>query len=269
VYLLYQIGIDPVNSLRAITSLAAAICYLFMVLHFKNSTLALVALPILALVTGVLEVGREENADSIAAMLFAGAVYFIGRKSHFGLAFLVLLPLARSDTILLVLLFLPIVFSMYSRNWFLVLALASISLSSHYAVNHYFENYGWAMQFYVVHVQYLPTPADIQIDLRPSQYFGAIGKGIPKLIFNTPFLVFCLFQLIVGAIYLGSNSHRQNSANKTCTTRKFNWIVSLICVAYVLAHFLTFPSMLTRYFAGQYFFVSIYALTLISTFRTK
>ena len=266
-----SLGIDPVRFIQLYTSISVALGMLLFGMLFLPylSRSAILALPIVALLTGTLETARFEGADAIAFGLFGWFAFSFANKSKLCLFPLLLLPMARSDMALLVFCFLPLLKFQIRISWLHIATCALAVLIAYFFVSHYFGNYGWAMQFYVVHVNYLARPAEADIQITFSVYLNSLLKGLALLIYNKSFLFFvfsCFF--IVGNFYnnlmikFPSNIYEfmQEKSNAL-------YCLCFVSILFVIGHFLIFPLAHTRYFSAQYLCVGLMLLYIYSNIR--
>ena len=262
-YLAYKSGVNPILYMRLQSSVAAALGVLLFTLvlaQYCRSWLVL-AVPLLALISGVLDVARFEGADALSFLGYAAAVFLFARRSRWALLVLALLPLTRSDMVIYSIPAILYFAYVFRGNITLSLLAIVVCLSAYFGVNFLFANYGWVKQFYVAQIQYLSHPADISVTLSVSEYIGAVIRGSMKLIYNYQFQFFALISVIICSAYY----MRMAISGLRVIADEYALGLCLLAVYFVGAHFLVFPSMHTRYFAGQYLHVAIFAVVVVDT----
>ena len=261
-YAAYKVGVNPIFYMRLQSSVAAGLGVLLFTLILAGYSHALLVflMPFLALISGVLEVARFEGADALSFFGYAIVVFLFLKRSWWTLAILVLLPLTRSDMIIYCVPAL-IYFACVFRERLLLVALAiAACLAVFLGVNYAFDNYGWTKQFYVVHMQYLSYPADTTVSFSFYQYITAVLRGTVHLIINYHFQFFFLMAVIVcSACYM-----RLRDRGICGVREEYALGLCILSIFFVIAHFLVFPIMHTRYFVGQYLHVIVFAAAVVS-----
>ena len=266
------IGVSPIPVLRLQSSIAAGLGMFLLMLAFKPKTSPSVWLlmPISALFCGVLEVARFEGADALMFLGFSLFVYLYLRNSLWCLLIIALLPITRSDAVIMsVLLGILCFIEFRSRSWLVVVSLVCACLT-YLSVNAYFGNYGWAKQFYVVHIEYLEYPADVNVRISIKDYLYAILKSFRSLFYD---------KALIGSVIVAT-------VFTVCFFRKFatpigfiknlgnnpNWklyVLGVASIGFFILHYLAFPHVLTRYFASQYLVLQLCVLALWSADRIE
>ena len=266
-YAAYKAGVNPILYMRLQSSVAAGLgVFLFtLILACYGRAWLLLLMPVLALVSGVLDSARFEGADALSFFGYALAVFLFLKRSWWTLVVLALLPLTRSDMVIYcvpVLIYFAFVFRV--RLLFVVLAIA-VCLSVYLGVNHAFGNYGWVKQFYVVHMEYLAYPADVNVSFSFYQYLVAVIRGTLHLVLNYQFQLFILMAVILGSVcYL-----RFRERGRIDMREEYALGLCILSIYFVIAHFLVFPIMHTRYFAGPYLHVTVFAAAVVSKLASE
>ncbi len=262
-YLAYKAGFNPILAMRLLSSIAAAIglCFFYFLLRDRLHGYAILFIPAAVLLGGVLDVARFEGADALSFCFFAMAVYFINKRHWLGLLLIALLPITRSDMIVMVLILAPYCFIVYKNARIAVVLSAVVGFVLYMLCNGIYGNYGWQKQFYVVHVQYLAYPADVETVVTPELYLQGLFRGSKKIIYNNPFMFFVLGFGVVCA-YLFNRYKRQGM--EALNHNVVAWLAFLGGL-FVFAHYIIFPSMNVRYFAGQYILVALMAMCIVQS----
>lgn len=261
-YLAHEAGFNPILYMRLQSSIAAGLGVLLFTLVMARyvSGWLVATVPLLASISGVLDVARFEGADALSFVGYAAAIYLMVRKSWWAVAVLALLPLTRSDMIIYcipALIYVGMVF----RERLLLIALAVIvCVATYWGVNQTFDNYGWVKQFYVAQIQYLSHPADMSVTLSAAQYVGAVVRGTVKLMYNYQFQFFAILSLII----LSACCMRLKVRGVVAATEEYALGLCVLAMYFVAAHFMAFPSMHTRYFVGQYLHVAVIAAATVA-----
>jgi hypothetical protein len=261
-YIAHKAGFNPILYMRLQSSIAAGLGVLLftLVLALCSRSWLVLVVPLLASISGVLDVARFEGADALSFVAYAGAVYLLMKRSWWSLAVIALLPLTRSDMIIYALPALLYFAWVFKEKLHLVTLAIVVCLASYFAVNSAFDNYGWVKQFYVAQIQYLSHPADVSVRLTAEMYIGAVIRGTVKLLYNYQFQFFALISLVI----LSACWMRLKETGARAITDEYVLGLCVLAMFFVVTHFLVFPSMHTRYFVGQYLHVAVITLAVIA-----
>ena len=266
----FKLGYSPVEFIRIITSLSVAFGVIFFGLIFMNymNRLMFLIFPVVVLIAGPLETARFEGADSISFLLVSILFLLISRRNIACLIPLIILPLSRSDMVILVVCLVPLLMIVFWTMKVKVVLAILLSISSYYFVNQYFGNYGWSTQFYVVHVEYLARPAVVDINITKDIYLDALASGLILLLYDKVFLFFVVCSLLVTAKLIEVSNYKwiNNLMFHDISNMAILYWMAFGSIIFVGIHFIVFPLVHIRYFSAQYLYLG---LLLLSVFRSR
>lgn len=261
VYAFHKFGVDIAFATHLISALsvAAALIVLSLLAAALLPTPLAATVPVLAMIYGVPELSRLSTPDGLAFLLTTIVAHaFIYARYAIVFVTLILLVATRTDFILFAL---PVLFAIAARerrHRVGATVTAAICLAAYLLIQAYWANPGWAKIFYFAFVQILTHPLSTTTHLTPAQYFHALLTGLQSLLGNKAFLLYCIFvgHLLViwrrhGASLLG----RPGLEARMC-------VLAAVCTTFVALHFLAFPAMWDRFFAGAWLIGSFVTLVL-------
>lgn len=263
IYLLYKTGINIVFATHMISGVAvvAAIFFLYLMsVSFLGKPL-IYAVPPLAFLFGVVDLARYSTPDGLALLAVTLTAYLYLKKRLSLL--LILLPIMlgiRTDLILFAvpLLSFIIVFEESSR-WKAALSIL-ISIVAYIAIGAYWENPGWSTIFHQTLAQYLTHPISMPGTLTAQHYFHALFKGGMTLIMSRTIVLYAL----VAAYSLYLIRKRTMTTSFVITVRSPSVVLELVCLIYVISHFLAFPAADNRFLSASYV-IAAFSLLLMMT----
>ncbi|MFK7861169.1 MAG: hypothetical protein AB8B64_20295 [Granulosicoccus sp.] len=265
-FLANEAGVSPLLTMRAMSSFWAAAALLIGAVAFKSllPKHTWLVVPLIGLFSGLLEVARFEGADALACFTFVTFCFFYINGSRWALLLIVVMPLTRSDTVIMSCLATVVCFLTIPRARVTTVAAGLLAAVVYFSVNSYFENYGWAKQFYVVNIQYLTHPADANVTVTLGNYISALLNGLITLIYDKTFIGFLIVALLI-LIFATTGIIR--STAKAWLGRSDQilriYCLSLLSTLFLILHYFAFPHVLTRYFAGEYFILLLCGLALL------
>ncbi len=251
VYLLYSLGVNIAYATHLVSGFAVATGILFLYLlssSFLSRPLVYVVPP-LSIIYGVLDLARYSTPDGLAFCAVVISAYLLLKRRETLL--LLLLPILigiRTDLILFVGPFCGLlVLEDRPRRWLIATSgLASIIIYA--AIAYHWSNVGWATTFYFVFVHVVARPVSSAPALTAYDYFDALVHGVKGLPRNREFMLYT----IVAAYSLFLIRLKGANASVLSGITSHSSILAIVSVIYVGSHFILFPAMLDRYFAGQY-----------------
>ncbi|WP_349572894.1 hypothetical protein [Azotobacter salinestris] len=193
-----------------------------------------VFLPVMLIFAGVFGVARQASPDSLACLLSLGLMFCFLQRSAFSLLLAALLPLARTDFILLSLLFAVVASWFFPRKW--VALSAGVALALYVAVNQASGNYGYLTIFNFTLLGFDPYPASMRISTDIGEYARAYATGLAQAVLHPHFLVYFLAAL---SLLNGYRAGRRLD-ELDCTL--------ILALAFVICHLALFPLYLERFF---------------------
>jgi hypothetical protein len=267
VFLLSKTGINIYQATYLVSALAVFLGIWFMFFAFKPivDELFLIILPFIAMVFGLVNVARYSTPDGLAFMMIAMIIYLL-LKTH--RAIFIALPMAvlvRTDLIIFVVFIL--IYLIFSRRQWLPETIVNLALCfiSYFFVNIYFGNYGWANLITYVFIDRSTYPATLDAGISTIDYLRILNRGISELIINKQFLFYVSITAL--SFYLIYRNHR--IIYHHIKLIRDIYIILLASFLYVIVHFMLYPKMLERFFAGQYILGAFVLFFLLSRGNQK
>lgn len=210
------------------------LCVLSLSLFYKNKYLVYaLSLPLIVLFTGLKEASALSTPDTLATLAALLAVYLYARNSLW-LGFLTLIiPLIRTDYIILSGL---IGLCYFSKKEFRRGLLATVpALISYALVNHLNQNYGFFKIFTFTLIEISPFPASLKLPDTTLPFAEAYLRGFKAMIGHRHFILYVVF-----FIYWYRNIRPQR-------LRLANELV-FITLGFVTLHMTLFPAYYERFF---------------------
>jgi hypothetical protein len=212
--------------------------------YVKIGWVGLIFVPLLLSLAGIGEVSRLQTPDALSAVVvFVAGVLFLSSSWRMSLWLLVGALLIRPDTILFLFLLIAFRFFFYERSPYNVMFLAVVGTTAivlYSTVNHLAGHYGWGITLKHT-VSPSPYPAREMTTIASfAEYLGILTFATKLQFFSRPIDIKTLYALIVGIL-----SYFFFRQEKLC--RNF----SLLCVTYIVLHYLIFPAFFTRFFVAQ------------------
>jgi len=264
IYLLYKTGVDIVAAPHLISgfAVAAAIVFLYYMSITYLSKLLVYAIPLLAVIFGVLDLSRLSTPDGLAFLAVMASVYLY-LNAHIGLL-LILLPIMVGIRIDLILFVIPLLFVIFVLNkcsaWKTALS-TIMTIAIFLGVVSYWNYPGWSTNFYFVFVQQLSHPISMPPTLTVQDYIYSLFRGVVGLISNKAFVLYMI--LAAYSLYEIKNIVKRTSV---VSAIKFSpsAVLASVCLFYVASHFLAYPVAHDRYFSAPYLIGTFSFLCMLS-----
>lgn len=257
IFLLMEIGIDPVfasHALSAISALAMLLLFAFMFPGYPSAVYWFALVPI-TLSTGASELGRFSSPDALGALLWTLVFFLAIRKVKAAFYLLPFLVLVRTDYVLLSALF-CLAFVLTNRE-FRFHACVSFVLSFVF----YFSlqanwGYSWMQQMHYHYFLYdiksaYIADADIEFGIR--QYLELQKGALSRSIVTTDNLLWSYFVFTAACTVLMYSVFTSKNS-KACAILTTGGIIILAGLLYVLGHIVVIPRLDPRYFTTLYLF---------------
>jgi hypothetical protein len=266
IYLLYNTGMNSAFATHLISVIAvvAAIFFLYLLsVSFLDRPYSY-AVPLLAVIFGVIDIARSSSPDSLAllAVVLSSYLYL---KRHTGLLF-VLLPVmvgVRSDLIVFVLPFSLLIFLVERPiRWKAGLS-ALLSLLVYIGIAVYWKNPGWSTIFYTTLVNRIDYPLSNPPTVTVRDYFQALYSGIRDILMvSTPRFFLYVLLVLFAAYFFREDSKRTSfvSAIKSPFAA-----LTIVCLLYTIGHFLAFPVLWARFFCGPFLITAVSLLAMANS----
>lgn len=231
----HSLGFSYTAASIQVSALFGGLSVLALALIIMKVNLSIVILPILIMVTNLLGVAQSLSPDSLACFFGLLAIYLLIVDSSIIYFIAVLIPLARTDLILLSGLMMFYLF-FNGHNKLAVLAASFFSIVALVAANKLHGNYGLLNLFNNHHIHRTQYPADIPISSNPRDYILPYVRLIRDALGNSQSVIY----LIAISIFMYSK--------KMSYEIKYEYPLFIIPFVYVLLHVMLFPTYFERYF---------------------
>lgn len=222
---------------------ASIVVIAFIMMHLN---LPLYFMPFIAVLGGVMELSRLSAPDAMACFFSLLAISLLLRRSIFYLLIAAILPLVRTDYVILSIL---LVFVGYFSRFKLIALISGLTAILLYLfVNEWAGNYGWLTIFNFTMIGVDPYPADIVISGEWENYirrYITVLWDIGNNIHGVVYFIAIVFWL-------------QAKVNGLQDRVKVDSVTS-ICFLFVVLHLLAFPTYSNRFFT----FAVVFLLTFI------
>lgn len=266
IYLLYKTGVNIVFATHIVSgfAVAAAVVVLYQISVSYLLKPLIYAVPPLAVLFGILSLARHSTPDGLAFFAFTAAVYlYLKQRFYLILILLPILVAIRTDLILFVIPFqLLIIVIDKSTVWKTALSMI-VSVAVYFSIGVYFGNSGWATVYYFVFIQHLTHPISKPATLTVGNYFSALLRGTFDLLTNQAFILYSV--LAAYSLYLIKVNARTKSITNILKSSPPAGL-TVVCLFYVVSHFLAYPAALDRYFTAAYLTGAFAFLLLITDY---
>jgi hypothetical protein len=271
IFLLYKTGVNIGFATHIISGVAvvAAVAILYLMSVSFLAKPLIYALPPLAVIFGIPDLAQSSSPDGLAflAVLLSAHLYLCKRIAPLLLLFPIMIGI-RTDLILFTTPFLLCILVLERSNkWGVVLSLF-LSIAVYLAIGRYWENPGWSTIFHFTLVQIRTHPISMPPVLTVRQYCEALLSGTRGLRSNKAFILYSLMAAY-SLYYLATSSSISNhSKTKTASLlgaiRSSSAVLAVVCVVFVVSHFLAFPVMWDRFFSGPWLIGAFSLLVMIT-----
>ncbi len=248
-------GLSYTKATYVISAIFASLSVLVLGLIILETTVPIGILPFVVGLTGYEEIARLSTPDAMACFFSLMAIYSLIRKRKLVFVLAAILPLIRTDFILLSGLLMIFTYRQGDRfiSLFSVLGAAAIYI----AINSVSGNYGYLTLFNFTFIGSLnPYPASIVFSNLPGDYLMPYALLLRSLISHPHIVVYAL------AIYLFWLNRDQVRGCKA----EFYCFFSLPFV-FTAAHMLLFPTSHFRFFVFSASLIFIWSLIVITRLK--
>ncbi|MHA6203719.1 hypothetical protein ACXU4B_04745 [Dyella soli] len=234
--LVHALGFDYPRATHIVSASFAALSVLLLALLAGRLGAPIWALPFVAVAGGLFDVARLSTPDAMACFFSLWAIHALLRNSAIVFVVAALLPLVRTDMLILSLLVLAYTFVNGRKAVSVASALAALALYLYATVSN--GSYGWLTLFNMSLIHKTPYPATLVpshtlVDYVRPYFSTAYGfAGQPQ---------FVIFGLALAWLLLRKAHGTVDQAGA----------LIVICLGFVALHLLLFPSDTYRYFAAE------------------
>jgi hypothetical protein len=221
------------------------------------------AVPLFALIFNVPDLAKFSTPDGLAFLAVILSAYLYLKKRIALLLFLLPVVLGiRTDLILFTVPLLCFIFLFErSSRWKAGLSLF-LSVAIYVGIGAYWENPGWSTIFYFTLVQQLTHPISMPPTLTTQKYFYVLFSGIKSLSVNKSLILYVLVASY--SLYLIKNHAKTTSL--VIKSKSSSAMLTVVCLVFIVSHFLLFPLALDRFFSGPYLIGAFSLLVMITDF---
>ncbi len=230
-----------------LSAICGALCALSLALFYKNKNLAYaLSLPLLIVFSGLKDASALSTPDTLATLVALVAVYLYLRNNPYLVLLSFLIPLIRTDYIILCGLF---SLCYFKRKEFLRgLLVIAPALIAYVLVNRLHHNYGFLKIFTFTLIEISPFPAELKVPTTFLPYAEAYLRGFKETLGHRHFILYLGFFIYW---YRNVRAQKSQSAND----------VVFLTLGFVVLHLLLFPAYYERFFIWP---TCLAAITLIS-----
>jgi len=232
-------AMSPMGMARAAGLISAASWLFLGWLLFQWTDQALYSLLVM-LTAPLMSIGRSTMSDGFALLVTMSGVYLIFEKKRLvpGLVLLLFGIFARTDSVLLVLPILAVLWFHGEINWWTAATLGVVSMAVVLTINHSAGDYGLQTLYYRNFVTQPLAPAEVPVHFSFHEYLGAFRKGI-TVTMESFFLPFALLG-VLGA-------------------KKWPVLVG-IGLVFTALHYIALPNYQERWFVASYLLFAVAAV---------
>ena len=230
--LLKKVGITYSRATHIISAIFATMSVVVLAMIASEVRVKLFVTPIIILSTGFIDLGRYSTPDAMACFFSLLCMLAVLKRSFISLVLAVVMPLIRTDFIILSLLIAS--YEFFSRWKYVSVAAAAVSLAIYFAINYLHADYGWLTIFNFSLIGITPYPAKLIASTSIMDYIRAYIRGIVGLVSQLSAALFALALFSVTATNVRS--------------KKKAMVLVVIPLGFVLVHFALFPVYFPRFF---------------------
>lgn len=247
---LSHLGLTYSKSTYIISSIFAALSVCIIAILIVNANVSIWTLPIIVLPTGILDLARLSTPDAIACFLGLLCLVTLLANSRWSLLLAAMMPIVRTDFILLS--FLVGIYE-FSRGRKVQSAIAlGASFLIYFAINKASANYGWLTLFNFTFMGLTPYPADLVPSENIHEYLRPYSTMATHIIAHSHFPIY-----VVASYALVVNVSKVIDLHETI-------VLAVLPMMFVLVHIALYPAYYPRFFV---FSASGVFVWLLSQFR--
>jgi hypothetical protein len=245
-------GVSYTSSTYIISAMFTSASVLMIALFLFHFRVPILWLPVAAAVAGYGTIASYSTPDAIACFFALLLIYFFIKGSKASYVISALLPLVRTDLVILSILTMG--FDFYRRRSIYPILSAAAASAMYVIINRLAGNYGWLALFNFTFIKITPYPKEMQISDDIGAYLQAYVAGVRNFISSRHIMIYVL----VLFIFVFRQGHKRQ-------TPEINAIM-VICLLYASAHFALFPVYEDRFFAfpASLLFLSLIVLLFYS-----
>ena len=229
------LGMSYTSSTYTISAIFTSASVLMIALFLLHFGVPVLWLPVAATVAGYGTIASYSTPDAIACFFALLLVYAFIKRSKASYVISALLPLIRTDLVILSILTMGFDFFRKRSSYPILSAAAALAL--YIVINRMAGNYGWLVLFNFTFIKINPYPGEIRISHDIWAYLEPYVTGFRNFVSSRHIMIYVLiFFLLVSR----QGDKRLSPEIKPIIT---------ICLLYAGAHFALFPVYEDRFFA--------------------
>lgn len=258
-----RFGVSYSKASYMVSAACAALSVVVLARILTDAEVPVAVLPLIAVASGLGELARHSSADALAFFFALLGAMTLLEGSVLTFAFAAVLPLMRTDFILLSGLFLALEF--FRGRRMLSIASMAVAALAYAAVNREAGNYGWLTLFNFSTGALTPYPAQLAPSANWKDYARPYVSAEYDLISNGQFLLYFIATYILfyrwrsGGV-LNRAWWRPGSSERSANEERF-YVLYVIPMAYAALHILLFPNFEPRYFVFSAALVFVWILS--------
>jgi hypothetical protein len=234
--LVHLFGFNYTNASIQVSALFGGLSVLALALIISRVNISIAILPIVVMAANLLDVAKLPSPDSLACFFALLAIYLLMINSEIIFLVAIVMPLARTDLILLSGILMLYLFFNSDKNKFAIVISLCFSIAAFIVANKLHGNYGLLNLFNNHHVHRTPYPADVLISSNPKDYILPYVWLIRDAMSNSQAMIY----LVAISIFM--------YAKQVGCDIKYKYPLFVIPFAYVVLHVMLFPTYYERYF---------------------
>ena len=240
-----ELGVSYAESSYLVSSIFAAASVFVVALILKQFSVSIYLLPFVVVFSGLINLARYSTPDAMACFFALTAFYMLISGRLYYLVIAAILPLVRTDFVILSLLF--SICGVFSQRKLAALMSGFVAILFYLAINREMGNYGWFTIFNFTLIDMNPYPKDMEISIYWKDYLRPYISTAWSVFNHLHGLVFLI------ALTLWLTAKKKISSEMFVEDRAL-WI----CFIFVVLHLLAFPAYMDRFFTFSVIICLIY-----------
>lgn len=248
-------GLSYAKSTIVVSATMAALCIVFFGLLAKNFNIPAWFFIISIFFARFIDLGRFSTPDPMAASMSLLSILLIAKRSPYSWFVISILPLFRTDCILVSLMLAAFLYCEGSRKKAFLICFLSLSVFK--ILNAYFDNYGWLKTFNFAFIKMDPYPESIKPSADINIYVNVYKNMLIELSKKAELYVWILTIILMVIKY---------SIKKLS---RIDIIICLIPLAYIISHLTLFPMTERRFFIFADGLILLWIYLYVADLRSK
>ena len=273
---LTNLGLGIFESMHIISAGLGTASLLLVYLGLRNQVMSLFWLITPLVLFGVtidLRIMQQGGVDIFAFFWLSLTIVCYVRGSKMLLPTVALCVLVRTDLIIFAALLLAVLLLTDKSNRKQIVICGIVTLVAYFSVNSWAGNYGWHALIHFVFVTDMsathPAVYSHYSSFNFHDYLKFLGSPTSWISKWFWLCIGCSLVSFISYYWLRKSPPTQSQVHAFLAMQRLN-IACLLCVAYVVLHYIFFPAIFMRFFIGQCFFMVVSMLSTLSyIYRVK